>query len=73
MLKNATENYTKVYLSYKMHLVTAASFYIKIVRFIFISNINLINKRKVRNSSERTIGQVWEQLLGQLQRCELSE
>lgn len=48
------ENYPEVYLSYKMHLATAASLYIKTVRLTFISNINSINRRKVRNSSAHT-------------------
>lgn len=46
------EDYPKVYLSCSMNIVRAESLLIKIVSLILISNINLINKRKVLNSSQ---------------------
>lgn len=45
------ENYPKVYLSCSMNIVRAKSLFIKIVSLI-LTNINLINKRKVLNSSQ---------------------
>lgn len=63
-----------------MHSVTGVSLYIKVVRLTFISNINSINIKKINirkiyviPTSTPVIGQVWEQLLGQLQRRELRE
>lgn len=63
-----------------MHSVRGVSLYIKVVRLIFISNINSINIKKINirkiyviPMSTPVIGQVWEQLLGQLQRRELRE